>query len=235
MQLAEDWHLQELLAGDPNLDGDVLDFLLEWGQLTVDLGERQDPLEALPEVGDRLLPRTRHPAKPRAAREAALADPSTRWIDLERHCWRVLRAVSRHLLAASRGGDVLDAWEEEDVRVADAADAWRLFGSCMNAGLQGFPMYVKVDGSRVAASSVEPSTYEVGVLQIARAASAGKPVRICANVKCAKPFTAQRTSRRQYAGTEHTQDVKYCSRQCAQAQAARDRRARRKQMEAADR
>lgn len=146
----------------------------------------------------------------------------------------LLQAMSRHYLAdVERGGDaVVDAWPI-DPAPESASDAWRLWEHHMNDALRAFTLYVRVDpaepttGDRLADIQAR-TTYQVAALQLAQIATEGRTVRRCASETCGKPFTAQRSRRRQYAGTAHAEGVKYCRHECAKAQSERERRRRRR-------
>ena len=66
------------------------------------------------------------------------------------------------------------------------------------------------------------------MLQLVHVVAGAHQVHRCANERCQRPFTRQRTERRRYEGTEHGNGVRYCTRFCAKAQSERDRRARRR-------
>ena len=144
----------------------------------------------------------------------------------------ILQMMARHYLAdAEIGGDaVTEAWAVEPAP-RDAADAWRLWEQQMNDALRAFTLYVRVDRDEPAAGDrlgdlQARTTYQVAALQLAQIATEGRAVRRCANETCGRPFTAQRSRRRRYAGTAHAEGVKYCRHECAKAQSERERRRR---------
>ena len=73
----------------------------------------------------------------------------------------------------------------------------------------------------------EPNLYNACCLQLARYVADEATVHRCANDRCGKPFTRQRSESkyRQHRST----GVRYCSPRCAANQAERGRRARRRQ------
>ena len=150
---------------------------------------------------------------------------------------RTLRVLARHYLAFVEGDDaaIVAAWVSEDLEnnrpaVATAVRAWKQWGQHMNAALRGFSPRIElwVDDARldVGDGRLGPETYEATVLQLAQIAADGK-LRRCEN--CGRYFTRQRTNRRQYAGTEHSEGVKFCSRNCAKAFHERARRQKRRE------
>lgn len=72
-----------------------------------------------------------------------------------------------------------------------------------------------------------PTIYSVAFLQLYNHMAEGATVRQCANENCSRPFVRQR-GRAEY-GQHRTSGIKYCSRECARAQAQRELRRRRKQ------
>ncbi|MEU9211185.1 hypothetical protein AB0D27_25395 [Streptomyces sp. NPDC048415] len=72
-----------------------------------------------------------------------------------------------------------------------------------------------------------PTVYSVAFLQLYNHLVEGATVHHCANEPCGRAFVRQR-GRAEY-GQHRTTGVKYCSRECARAQAQRELRRRRKQ------
>ncbi|MGR8012283.1 hypothetical protein [Streptomyces hypolithicus] len=75
-----------------------------------------------------------------------------------------------------------------------------------------------------------PTIYSVAFLQLYNHMAEGATVRQCANETCQRPFVRQR-GRAEY-GQHRTSGIKYCTRECARAQAQRELRRRRKQLTA---
>lgn len=71
------------------------------------------------------------------------------------------------------------------------------------------------------------TVYSVAFLQLYNHLVEGATVRRCLNETCGRPFVRQR-GRAEY-GQHRTTGVKYCTRECARAQAQREHRRRRKQ------
>ena len=77
----------------------------------------------------------------------------------------------------------------------------------------------------------QPNLYNVCVLQLMQYVTDQAPVQRCANDRCGRMFTVQRTSgrRRRFENSSHSTGVRYCSHLCAKAQSERDRRRRRRE------
>lgn len=215
--LPDDFVIREAVEAE-----DVVTFMREWGLLA----RAQDELGSLPD-DDR-------PAIPASAGGATRRAPSISLRSAEHHL-RVLRALARHYLADAVGDEagVVEAWAGEGFTPAqDAWTPWYWWTNHVNAALRAFPMYVDFtdrDERVHLLQTPSPTTYEVAVLQLAQMATGGRKVLRCANERCQRAFTRQRSARRQYSGTEHATGLKYCSRECAKAQSERDRRARRRE------
>lgn len=202
---------------------DAMTFMRDWGLLA----RAQDELRSLPE-DDR-------PAVPAGAGGDARRAPVSISLFTAEHHLRVLRALARHYLADAQEDEagVVEAWAVEGFAVAsDSWSPWFWWTNHVNAALRAFPMYVDFadrDERVHLLQTPTPTTYELAVLQLAQMATGGRKVLRCANDRCRRPFTRQRSLRRQYSGTEHATGLKYCSRECAKAQSERDRRARRRE------
>jgi len=223
--IPEDFVLREVLDAD---QASVVEFMATYGVL----GMSEGALITLPDNDPPLY-----------RRSSSFLAPVPRGIhlDVAQHKLRVLRALAKVVLAdADRDqAGVIDAWPSEGFnrpRQSDPADqartAWRWWTDHVNAALRAFPLYVEFDapgsGGHELGSIRRPTLYEVAILQLVQIATEGRDIGRCANIRCGRPFTRQRTVRRRYQGAEHASGVKYCSRLCAKAQSERDRRSRRR-------
>lgn len=161
------------------------------------------------------------------------------------HKLRVLRVLAKMVVADAAGDQVgvIEAWSSEGFNHPPQPDpddqawtAWRIWTEHVNAALTAFPIFVEFDrpvGAPWGRGRMAITPYEVAILQLVQIATEGREINRCANERCGRPFTRQRTSRRQYVGTEHATGLRYCSRGCAKAQSERERRARRRSEESA--
>ncbi|WP_298518658.1 hypothetical protein [uncultured Nocardioides sp.] len=207
-ELPVDFCLREVLETSPT---EVVTLMNEFGLLA----RPHNPLGSLPERG-----------LPDGVRRSANLT-----VAVCEHHLRVLRSLSNAVIARDLGDRerMATCFSDEGLYQPatewDARAWWQLH---VNAALRAFPMYVAFDEDE-RLRTAQPTLYEVAVLQLVQLASGGFHVQRCGNDRCRRPFTRQRTPRRQYAGGEHQSGVRYCSRQCAKAQSERDRRARRKE------
>lgn len=223
--LPDDFAIREVIEAE-----DALTFMREWGLLV----RSGDEFGSLPESSRPAL------SDGMSGRGSRRAQRSVSVLAAEHHL-RLLRALARHYLAAAEDSDrgIIAAWNVEGVAdFRDVWTAWFQWSNHVNAALRAFPMYVDFAPSDEADESYEgvhllqtpsPTTYEVAVLQLAQMATGGREVLRCANERCRRQFTRQRSTRRRYPNSEHATGLKYCSRECAKAQSERDRRARRRE------
>jgi len=212
--LPEDFALRE--CRDVDLDDDlaIADFVREWGSLCPDDGRAVDV--ALQTANDALS-------------WSSITHLGERHsIGAQRAHLNVLQAVAGHFVADSLKQDSAAVWTSHGFDVYDAKAPWWLFQDFLNAALRAFPMHVMLDGVRGGVGEQMPSTYEVAVLQVAQLATQNRQAKCCANDRCSNAFTLQRGRRKYDETAGHVSGVRYCSAQCAKAQAERDRRARRK-------
>ena len=217
--LPDDFVIREVVEAE-----DAVTFMRDWGLLV----RAQDELRSLPEDDRPALPTV-------AGGGGSLRAPASISLLAAEHHLRVLRALARHYLADAEGDEagVVKAWTVEGFpAVSDSWTPWYWWTNHINAALRAFPMYVdftRPDEEVHLLQTPSPTTYEIAALQLAQMATGGREVLRCANERCRRSFTRQRSSRRQYRGTEHATGLKYCSRECAKAQSERDRRARRRE------
>lgn len=148
---------------------------------------------------------------------------------------RAARAATRHMLAYLTGDDdgILAAWPLEGYNQPRSLSmAWGWWLEHLNAGLAPFRMYVAVtrpDGRETSGAEVaQPTLYSAVCLQLAQYLATEARVLTCANDRCRRPFTQQRTSasRRRNADQFHVAGVRYCSRACLKRKSEADRRRR---------
>ena len=226
--LPPDFVLREVLEVDMSNAG-VVAFTREWGPLTGLFGAPL--LQSLPTTEQGTM-----------GWLASEAEHLGHWsdfvvpIEAARLHLRTLQALASHLVA-HRDGDraaVLASWSSRGFnKPRHKRDAERWWLEHVNAALWPFRMHVLPrpgDTSGLALQLPQPNLYNVAVLQLVTYLSDETPVQRCANDRCRRLFTIQRTSgkRRRFENTSHAIGVRYCSHLCAKAQAERERRARRR-------
>jgi len=149
---------------------------------------------------------------------------------------RAARAMGWHLLAHLEGDPdgVLAAWPLEGFnKPRSTGMAWDWWQDHMNAALAPFRMFIQVarpDGTTTDGAAEHPTLHNACALQLAQILAGESQVKRCANERCARPFTRQRTTaaRRRNPDQFHLSGVLYCSRECLKAKNERERRQRRK-------
>lgn len=234
--LPDDFVLQELFACDLDSPEAIRDLIEQYGVVMVG---GLDAFEYLPRA------ETRRPGSPHGAVEIATeiylatvgGHPST-LVSVEgvRLHLRAARAMTRHFLASEEEDDdgIIQAWPAEGFRTPKSLGmAWNWWQDHMNAALSVFQMYVEVagpDGSEYGWQLKQPTLHNACALQLAQYVASDMRVLTCANDRCRKSFTRQRTSskRRHNADQFHTSGVLYCSRECLKRKSERERYQRNK-------
>ncbi|MFE1781028.1 hypothetical protein ACFW9F_00170 [Streptomyces sp. NPDC059506] len=230
--LPEDFYLRELMEIDPSDMATVATWMSTYGHfcgMGEDLDLRNWTFEAEEEVAR--LAEQEHP---------------------QRHGWSVHRGlVAIHLreaqeavgtwIACQREGGLDELIEPDineeslalvrkeglDVRDFDQLreiELWLRLGQLQNslhAALSSFSIGIGSLADR------RPTIYSVAFLQMYNHIAENATIRECANETCQRAFVRQR-GRAEY-GQNRTSGIKYCTRECARAQAQRELRRRRKQ------
>jgi hypothetical protein len=247
VELPVDFYLREPEETDLNDPSSLAAFATRWGRAS-DLGNRDvggDP--ALDVTLARAHARGWLPGRYSVGSNGAvhellqhaerlgLDDPSTssEWrprlvhvVEVGERVYR-LRRLAVHLRAWQRDEDIEPLWQDYP------EPGWFVFVEILTTALSAFQPRVEVPGVRRSLVVPGPTAYSVAALQLLNDLSNDTPYRTCANERCPLPghlFTRQR-GRSQY-GQHRTIGTRYCSRECAKAQAARERRRRNRQDEA---
>lgn len=236
--IPDDFVLRELLEIDVSSDLAVIGLVARYGALT-SLGE--DPFLYLPRSE-----RWRGPfpgileARQAFAETGEFLHPDfVASVPAMRLHLLAARAMGRHLLAHLEGdaSGVLKAWPLDGGfnKPLSTGLAWYWWQDHMNSALAPFGMFIQVehpDGyTRTGAVALPaPTLYNACALQLAQILAGESQVKRCANERCARPFTRQRTTaaRRRNPDQFHLSGVLYCSRECLKAKNERERRQRRK-------
>ncbi|MFH8295433.1 hypothetical protein [Streptomyces sp. NPDC018059] len=231
VSLPEDFYLRELRELDPGDMATVATWMSTYG-LFCRAGEELDlvnwTLEAEAEVN--ALGKREHPQRGGWSMHRDLVSI---------HVQEAQEAVATWLACQREGG--LDALIEPDiteenlaqVRESDPAvrdlddlrelEEWFRLGqlkNSLNAALSSFGVGIGSLGDR------RPTIYSVAFLQMYNHIAENAVIRQCASETCRRAFVRQR-GRAAY-GQNRTSGIKYCTRECARAQAQREHRRRRK-------
>jgi len=141
---------------------------------------------------------------------------------------RTMQVMVDHWLAYESDDPVQDAWKRDpvlwSVRMGEI-DAWRRFAQGMNKGLEVYRARVElIVDPHYTENAPRPDLFCAMCVQLFNVMAEGLPMRWCAN--CGNPFLRQQGRARE--NQNRTEGVKFCTPQCANADAQRAYRARKK-------
>lgn len=230
-QLPEEWVIRDLFDLDLDNDDELSAVLRERGRITwpypdrsrvpparrhlLAFGEPPDP-EIIDWEGRRYVNHKRDLAGRRM--DGTLED--ARW-------WlKTLRALVGMWRLASFGRSPAEAWGAEGFLSTDEQGAWRLLVAYLNTGLEPFQARV-IPSSRERTAGIFPvELYSAGCQQLFNFIVTGATPRQCENATCGRTFVHQLGGE----GNWHrTKGLRFCSPECARAEAQRQYRRRKKE------
>ena len=142
---------------------------------------------------------------------------------------QLIQLLAAHLATASLGGDLVALWTPSR-RVNDDAECWHLFLHLLDDVLSRAHAHPRVErvfyDGMIRVGGPEHDLVDALCLQLLQLMHDELPVRECANERCDQFFVRQRG--RSNHGQYRTRGTKYCSGECANAQAQRQSRRRKR-------
>jgi hypothetical protein len=232
--LPDDFAIQELLGFNADDEQELLTFVQKWGPFT-SFGKSMFqgwPNDVWSQEMASMWDQIRDSAEEQGLgrREYLVPTDAVKWIA---RSTQATAAFTLRWLEGRQSAELMDVWPQYGFNTAEQlSDALRWWQERLNAALEIFQMHVKLSGDVFDWSRVHvprPSLLNACALQLTEYVQGEGEIQRCANERCGKPFTRQRSGRRRYEGTQHSAGLKYCSHLCAKAQSERERRRRRRE------
>lgn len=204
-ELPDEWILRQLADADLDADDDVSALLAEFGTIQSAYFEPE------------FVPEDRWPLLAPTAEDGTLED--ARW-------WlKTARLLARVWSETSRGGDSAPLWTAEGFAGTIRAHEfpWSGFAHMLSEGLEPFHARVEYHAGATVYGRPTVNLYSAACRQIFNLIAEGETARRCENQTCGRFFV------RQLGGAEfgqHRSDARYCTPECARAEASRQYRRR---------